>query len=113
MPKPKTPRDIKLSEIEASFELESYWWGVTWCPAVQRKDSGSYVIRIVRNRTLSGSAENVNYDFFELDADGLISIAPRGYARQFKPCRVVDIEAAADRFAEPAATARRFTLGGF
>lgn len=113
MPKPKTPRDIKLSEIEASFELESYWWGQKWCPAVHRKDSGGYGIRIVRSRTLLGDNENVTYDFFELDAEGLVTIAPRGHAKEFKPGRVVDIDAAADRFAKPDATARRFSLGGW
>lgn len=111
-PRKRKPREIKMAQIEAGFRLASYWWGSRWCPAVARKDSGGYAIRVVRSETISGPNRNVTYDYFEIDADAVIATAPRGYAKDYKPGRVVDIEAAAARFATPDSAAPRIQIGG-
>jgi hypothetical protein len=111
-PKKREPRVIKMAEIAAQFELASYWFGEKWCPAVHRKTGGGYGIRIVKSMTRVGLNRSVTYDYFEVDADGTIDTAPRGYAREFKPGRVVDIESEAERAATPDPDAERITFGG-
>lgn len=101
------PRAITVAEIEQHFELASYWWGEKWCPAVHSKGMGGYGIRVLGSVTVTGASRQVSYSYFELDADGLISIAPRGWARAYKPGRVIDIAEVADRFAVPQADAMR------
>lgn len=103
----REPREITLAEIERQFELASYWWGAKWCPAVYAKAERGYGIRFLKSATKSWSGSSFSFDYFELDRDGVITTAPRGYAKQFKPGRVVDIEQAAERFAEPQADAMR------
>lgn len=96
----REPRAITIAEIEQRFELASYWFGEKWCPAVHRNGEG-YGIRVVQSRTTNTVGRQVTYDYFALDADGLITTAPRGYAKEYKPGRVVDIAAAVERFATP------------
>jgi hypothetical protein len=106
----RQPRDITLAEIEQSFELASYWFGEKWCPAVHRtsyRGVHGYAIRVLKSCTVSGDSERLIFDEFELDATGGVATAPRGYAKVFKPGRVVDIEAAAARYEAPQADARR------
>lgn len=102
----RQPRDITLAEIEQSFELASYWFGEKWCPAVHRTSRG-YGIRFLKALVVSGDNQHMSFDYFELDADGVVTTAPRGYAKVFKPGRVVDIEAIAARYEAPQADARR------
>lgn len=114
----REPRKITIAEIEQRFPLDraSYWWGDRWCPAVAC-DGDGYSIRVVAaetvQRTRSGE-ENVNtvFDYFYLDSEGVITTAPRGYARDYKPGRVVDIDAAVERFAVPDPDAVKFRIGG-
>lgn len=101
----REPTAHTIAEIEARFTLESYWFGGTWCPAVYR--GGDYFIRIVRSESLTLGHRSVTYDYFQVDADGTITVAPRGYAREYKPGRVTDIVEAFERFATPSPTARR------
>jgi hypothetical protein len=54
----------------------------------------------------------VRPDGFELDADGTITTAPRGHAKDWRPGIVTDIAEAAARYAEPQADALRLNLGG-
>ena len=107
MSRPKPPRAITLAEIEARFELASYWWLDRWCPAVGLKDDG-YQIRFLKSLTVHNGEERVTYDYFELDGDGVITVAPFGHARMWKPGRVVDIAEAVERFATPDPEARRW-----
>lgn len=102
----REPTAHTVAQIEARFELASYWFGGTWCPAVHRIGDG-YGIRIVRSESLTLNNRSVTYDYFYLDADGTITTAPRGYAREYKPGRVTDIVEAFERFATPSPTARR------
>lgn len=105
----KQPRNIRFIEIERAFRVDeaSYWFGAKWCPAVDRKADGSYLIRIVSRASRSGNSSHIGFDYFYLDADGLITTAPRGFARDYKPGRVVDIAEVVDRFAAPQPGARR------
>lgn len=104
----REPRSITLAEIEQRFPLDqaSYWFGEKWCPAVRRRKEG-YGIRVVAKATQSGPNAYIGFDYFYLDDEGLITTAPRGFARDYKPGRVVDIEAAVELFATPAPGARR------
>lgn len=110
----REPREITLAEIAARFDVAgaSYWWEyrlweARWCPAVDRRDRGGYSIRFVKARTVSGDNVRTTYDYFELDDDGLITTAPRGFAKDFKPGRVVDIAAEVERYATPDPDATR------
>jgi hypothetical protein len=105
----REPRSITLAEIEQRFLLDgaSYWFGETWCPAVHHRKEGGYGIRVVATASQSGPNAYVGFDYFYLDTDGLITTAPRGFARDYKPGRVVDIAAAVERFAVPRQGARR------
>ncbi len=105
----REPRAIPFVEIEREFRLDdaSYWFGTQWCPAVADRKEGGYLIRIVARVSQSGSNAHIGFDYFYLDADGLITTAPRGYARDYKPGQVIDIDAAVQRFATPQPGARR------
>jgi hypothetical protein len=105
----REPRTVTIAEIEREFMLEeaSYWFGETWCPAVHRADDGGYSIRVLAGVSQSGRTATLAFDYFHLDTDGLITAAPYGYARDYKPGRVVDIASAVDRFAEPQPAVRR------
>jgi hypothetical protein len=104
----REPRAITVAELEREFQLASYWWGEKFCPAVHEKSHGNgYGIRVVRSVTVSGQNRSYTYDYFELDADGTITTAPRGHAKDYKPGRVGDIAEAAERYATPDPKARR------
>ena len=108
----REPRDVTIKEIEKTFDLASYWFGQKWCPAVDRRSEGGYHIRVVKSETRTGSNVTSSYDYFYLGDDGTITTAPRGYAKDFKPGRVVDIKVAVERFAEPREDAVRINIGG-
>lgn len=105
----REPRSIPFAVIEREFRLDdaSYWFGATWCPAVHHRKEGGYGIRIVTRASQSGRSTHIGFDYFYLDADGLITTAPRGFAKEYKPGRVVDIAQAVERFSAPQPGARR------
>ena len=102
----REPREIKMAEIEASFDVVSFWLGERWCPAVSRTPRDGYQIRLLKSKTVSGLNTSLVFDYFELDESGMVTTAPWGHARDYKPGRVVDIAAAVERYAvpDPAAT---------
>lgn len=102
----REPRAFTLAEIEQQFELASYWFGAKWCPAVDKTAFG-YRIRVLKSETVTITSRNVTFDEFVLAPDGVITTAPRGWARAYKPGRVTDIEAAAAQYEAPQADARR------
>jgi hypothetical protein len=107
--KKRSPRVVTIAEIERYFRLAdaSYWFGDKWCPAVHERKDGGYAIRVHTSERRSGSSLNVNFDYFYLDVDGVITTAPRGFARVFKPGQVADIKTWVERFATPDPKARR------
>lgn len=108
----REPRVITVAEIEQRFQLASYWFGERWCPAVHRNSDG-YGIRVIRSITRSGASEQVSYDYFELDAHGVVTTAPRGFAKEYKPGQVADIETWVERYRVPQPDAKRITFGGW
>lgn len=102
MPKTKTVREIPIIEIEDEFRLSSYWFGSTWCPAVDRRENGGYQIRVLAGETTRGLDTTTSYDYFYLDPEGIILATPRGYAKDFKPGRipVAELEATVAKYAQ-------------
>lgn len=96
----REPRVFTVAGIEESFELASYWLGQRFRPAVFKTERG-FSIRVVKSASFSGRNRSYTYDYFEIDADGTITSAPHGYAKDWKPGRVTDIEAAVERYATP------------
>lgn len=101
-------RDFTVADIAAQFELASYRWGTTWCPAVHRKGDG-FAVRVHHPRSTPGRWV---FEYFELDASGLITSAPRGHAKVWRPGRVVDVAAVAEVQLTPELDAPRFQIGG-
>ena len=99
--KPRAVREIPFTDIEAGFRLGSMWWGSTFKPAVFRKGDG-YRIRIVKSETRYSTGSSISYDYFELAADGTVLIAPRGYARDYKPGRIAGLDEAVEKYADAA-----------
>ena len=65
-------------------------------PAVFKKDNGNFGIRIKTGRSWGG--QNI-WDYFELDATGMITASPKGYASQFnEKVRIIDIEKAVEEY---------------
>lgn len=99
--KSKPARVIQFAEIEQRFHVVPMTLGLgTFYPAVTRKDDrpDRYLIRVLKS--VAGST--TNYDYFRCDADGVITEAPRGYARDYRPGRipVEELDAAVARYAE-------------
>lgn len=105
----RAPRVVTIAEIERYFRLTdaSYWFGAMWCPAVHERKGGGYAIRVQTAERRSGNNLSTSFDYFYLDTDGVITTAPRGFAREFKPGQIADIATQVERFATPDATARR------
>lgn len=100
MPTKAEPITTTVAAIEGEFELVSYrWFGGKWCPAVGREADGTYQIRVLMSRITRGANTTDKYDYFELDADGVIIKSPRGYAKAYNKIRVRDIDEALARFA--------------
>lgn len=97
----REPRTFTVDDIRTAFGLKGYWFGPKWCPAVQRKSDGGYRIRVVKSVTVTGANRHYSYDYFEIDADGTITSAPHGYAKDWKPGRVTDVAEAAELDATP------------
>lgn len=111
------PRVVTIAEIERTFTLVSYWWGSKWCPAVKRNENGTYTIRVLRGETRTEKGDgtvnvSTRYDHFEIEADGVIDSAPRGWAKTFRPGQVADIQTWVERYATPDPTATRINIGG-
>lgn len=102
MPKATTPvRVFDFAEIERDFTLAPMTLGFTVYPAVAKRKTGGYSIRV--HMGTRGNTEN--YDYFYLTDDGTVDAAPRGYAKDFKPGRipVEQMDAAVQRYAQAVA----------
>lgn len=109
--KAKTIREIPFASIERRFQLGAYWFGARYCPAVTR-DGGQYRIRIVAQTTVSSGGSKTTWDYFECDLDGLVTTAPRGYAKDYKPGRIVGLDEALVKYAPEDPSALRLNFGG-
>lgn len=84
---PMGTREIPFAAIESAFTLSAHH---TY-PAVGEMPRAGYYIRVV--------AGPGRYDYFYTDESGTITKAPRGYARHYKPGRIVGLEAAVAQYA--------------
>ncbi len=82
--------------------------GTTWCPAVHRHDDG-FAVRVHHPRS---TPEDWIFEYFEMDATGLITSAPRGHAKAYRPGRVLDVAAVAEASLTPELDAPPFPAGG-
>lgn len=92
---------IPFAVVEREFRLASYYWFGKFCPAVFRREDGTYGIRILA----SVRGDTTTYDYFELAEDGIVLKAPRGYARNYKPGRIGGLDEALAKYADPGAAA--------
>ena len=91
-------REIKLSQLP--FRPVSMFFGGLR-PAVFRKDSGEFGIRIKTGESWRGERTIESWDYFDLNKDGLIIASPRGFAKQYnKKIKVIDIEKMVEEYKE-------------
>lgn len=112
----RAPREIPFGEIERDWTLGCYWFGDRWCPAVFFDDRGGgrYRVRVVTGERTRGATITRSWDFFECDPTGLVTLAPRGHAKQYKPGRVTGLDDAVAKHApeDPGALRLGFGLPG-
>jgi hypothetical protein len=87
-------RLIPFEQIERQFTLAAYGPGR---PAVSESRSGGYWIRVVMSDRVGGNSSTFGY--FRLDADGTVTEAPRGYARDYRPGRITGLADAVAKYA--------------
>lgn len=76
---------------ESLGQLTGYSLGGTWCPAVFKKDRGGYGVRILLGVSISQRYLSSRYGYYDLDDGHVITRCPRGYTKQFKGAKVVDL----------------------
>jgi hypothetical protein len=104
----KTILTTPFASIERRFELIGYrWFDGTWKAAVIRKDDGTSQIRVLISRR--GNSDR--YGYFEINADGIITASPRGYARDYNGTRITGLDDAIIKYATDDPTVRAFAIG--
>ncbi len=102
--------EIAFAVIERNHKLAAMRWPGKHLPAVIRVTDPSlpawkngYQIRIQ-----TGAEEHANgditrkYDYFRLDADGVVKKAPRGWTPVYKGYTITGLDEAVAKYAEPA-----------
>lgn len=87
--------DISYKDFPLTHLLASYRVFGKWSPAVNKRENGTYSIRILVGRQESFRTGGVNesWGYFEVDPTGLIIESPRGMAKHFtKKVRIIDME---------------------
>jgi hypothetical protein len=103
--KTKPARVIQFAEIEQRFRLVPFQLyginGLTTYPAVRKKGDGTYSIRVDAGSSVRGGTVTEKFSYFYLDAEGTITEAPRGHAKDYRPGRVPveELDAAVERYA--------------
>jgi hypothetical protein len=106
----RTPVQIAFERIEDRFDLAGYYWlDGSYKAPVAEKDGG-YLIRVQMGETTRGRDTTTKYDYFELDADGIIVSSPRGHAKEFNRKQVVGLGEAVVKYAAPDANAPRLAF---
>ncbi|MCX5066697.1 hypothetical protein OOJ91_12485 [Micromonospora lupini] len=78
----RTVREMPAAALVAGYQLASYWFGITWCPAVGKTRDGGYQLRVLRSEVTRGTETSTRYDYFRTDPDGLVIESPRGLGRE-------------------------------
>ncbi len=85
-------REITFDEFSYKHKLSSMRVFGKFSPAVFKNDNG-YGIRIKTGESWHGANTTYEWDYFNLDATGLITSSPRGLAKLFnKKVKITDIE---------------------
>lgn len=102
MAKTKTVREIPFVQIEDQFKVVPLRLGLAMYPAVSFRAGEGYSIRVLKSETRSGANVSTTYDYLRTDAEGNVTEAPRGYAKEFKPGRipVEELQAAVAKYAQ-------------
>jgi hypothetical protein len=106
MAKSKPARVIQFAEIEQRFRLAPFQLygvnGLSTIPAVRQRDDGTYSIRVDAGSSVRGGTVTESFSYFYLDADGTITEAPRGFAKDYRPGRVPveELDAAVAKYAK-------------
>lgn len=90
-------QEIPFARVERAFTLAR---GLGGSPAVGIKSGGNgYYIRILvgEARRRDGSV-TTKWDYFYLSPDGTVDVAPRGYAKDYKPGRITGMAEAVERY---------------
>lgn len=104
----KTILTVPFTAIENRFELIGYrWFDGTWKAAVIKKDDGTAQIRVLVSRR----GNNDRYGYFEINADGVITASPRGYAKDYNGYRITGLDDAIAKYATDDPTVPRFAIG--
>jgi len=97
----RKPAEVPFERIERTFQLASYNFG-SYKPAVFKNSRGTgYGIRVLAKQTSSLRSTTTSYDYFEINADGIITASPRGWASMFNRKRVIGLPEAIVKYAEP------------
>jgi len=76
----KIQKTTTVENIESQFETASCFWSP---PIFKQKDWISYGIRIVTSSSYNNRSwlRNTSYDYFDINSDGIITSAPRWFAK--------------------------------
>jgi hypothetical protein len=100
----KSARVIQFAEIEQRFRVVPLPPSMGTHPAVGRDDhGGGYFARVLVSSTPGTYGGSFGkFAYFRFDAEGTITEAPRGYAKDYRPGRVPveELDAAVARYAE-------------
>jgi hypothetical protein len=93
----REPRTVTLTEISETFHVVAMG---DHPPIGRRSDGNGWYVRVLVTSRRRGGYVTDRYEYFYIDDQGLITEAPRGYAKDYRPGRVpVDqLEAAVERY---------------
>lgn len=86
--------EIPFARLERQWDLVHFGSS----RAVGREGDGFY-IRVLVGEVRRGDALTSKFDYFRLDADGTVRVAPRGWAKVYRPGRITGMDEAVARYA--------------
>lgn len=79
--------EFTLSQIIHRFDLAA----AGGSPPIGRRSHGGWYIRCRVGLSVSGATTQERFDYFYIADDGEILSAPRGFAKDYRPGRIVDV----------------------
>lgn len=99
----RKPAEVSFERIERTFRLASYYWGGAYKPPVFRSGAG-FGIRVLARQTSTLRTTSTSYDYFEINADGIVTASPRGWAKEFNRKQITGLAEALEKYATPDAS---------
>lgn len=96
----RKPAEVSFERIERTFRLAGYYLGGNYKSPVF-EDHGGYGIRVLARQTSTLRTTSTSYDYFEINADGIVTASPRGWASMFNRKRVTGLAEALEKYAAP------------